>query len=73
MMVLPSLIRAFMLFRRADVEDYISRDLILTKLDYEDEETLYDQMETRLKEVLVGGPGSWKRPRQTTRRRKTRA
>ena len=31
----------------------------------EDEETVYDQMETRLKEVRGGGPGSRKRPRQT--------
>ena len=60
-MVIQSLIRAFMLFRREEVDDDIRRDLILSKLDYEDEETLYDHMEARLKEVLGGGPGTRKR------------
>ena len=51
-MVIPSTIRYFMLFRRAEVD--IRRDLILSKLDYEDEETLHEQRETQLKEVLGG-------------------
>ena len=53
-MVIPSTIRAFMLFRRAEVDDDIRRDLKLSKLDYEHEETL--------KEVLGGGLGTRKRP-----------
>ena len=55
--VIPSLIRAFMLFRREEVDDDIKRDLILAKLDYEDEETQYDQMETQ--------GGTWWRTRIT--------
>ena len=37
-MVIPSLIRAFMLFRRVEVDGDIRRALILAKLDYEDED-----------------------------------
>ena len=35
--VIPSTIRAFMLFRRAEVDDIIRRDLILSKPDYKKE------------------------------------
>ena len=40
--VIPSTITAFMLFRRAEVDDDIRRDLIKLKLDYKKEETLHD-------------------------------
>ena len=71
-MVIPSLITAFMLFRRAEVEDDIRRDLILSKLDYEDEETLYDQMGARLMEVLGGEPGTPRHGIETDEVRNTR-
>ena len=49
-----------MLFRRVEVDGDIRRDLILSKLDYKNEETLHEKMETRLKEVLGGGLGTRK-------------
>ena len=66
-MIIPSTIRAFMLFRRAQIEDEIRRNLILSKLDYEKEDTLYDQMETQVLEVPGRGPGARKKPRYTTK------
>ena len=55
-MIIPSTVRASMLLRRAEIEDKIRRNLILSKLDYEREDTLHDQMETQILEVLGGGP-----------------
>ena len=51
-MTIPPPIRAFTLLERARIEEEITRDLILATLDHEDEETLYNQMEARLIEVL---------------------
>ena len=55
-MIIPSTVRALMLFRRAEIR----RNLILSKLDYERD---HDQMETQILVVLGGGSGARKKPR----------
>ena len=50
-MVIPSTVRAFMLFRRAEIDDEIRRYVIL-ELDYKREDTLHDQMEMQVLEIL---------------------
>ena len=54
---LPSEVRAFMLLGRARVDDKVSRSLILSKLNYNEGDTLYEPMESQILEVLGGGPG----------------
>ena len=51
---------AFMLLRRVRVEDRISRNLILSKLNHNEGDTLHEQMEFQILEVLGGGPGTQK-------------
>ena len=65
-MAIPPPIRAFMLLEKARIEEEITRDLILATLDHEDEETLYDQMEAWLIEVLGDETGSHEGLRRAT-------
>ena len=39
------------------MEDEIRQTLILSKLDHEQEDTMYKQMESQILEVMGGGPG----------------
>ena len=57
--VLPSEIRAFMLLRRSGVEG-VNRSLVMSKLDFTKADTLYEQVETQIVEILGGGPGAKK-------------
>ena len=45
------MIIAFMLLRRAKVDDRVSRNLILSKLDHNEDDMLYEQMESQILEV----------------------
>ena len=65
---IPPQMKAFMLLRRLRVKDEIRRALILSKLDHEREEEMYDQMETQILEVMGGGPGRRTTSRGLTRR-----
>ena len=56
---LPSEIRAFMLLKRSGVEG-VNRSLVLSKLDFTKADTLYEQVETQIVEILGGGPGAKK-------------
>ena len=57
--VLPSEIRAFMLLRRSGVKG-VNRSLVMSKLDFTKADTLYEQVETQIVEILGGGPGAKK-------------
>ena len=65
---IPPQMKAFMLLRRLRVKDEIRRALILSKLDHEREEEMYDQIETQILEVMGGGPGRRTTSRGLTRR-----
>ena len=43
--IIPSEVRAFMLLKRAGVEDGVSRSLVMSKLVFAAKDTLYEQME----------------------------
>jgi hypothetical protein len=43
---------AVWMFRRAEINDEDRRNLIISKLDQEKEDTLYDRMEAQIREVL---------------------
>ena len=53
----------------AEIEDKIRRSLILSKLDYENKDTLYDQIDTQVLEVL-GGVKEWGRNHDIKQRQK---
>ena len=59
---IPAPTTAFMLLKRAGIDEDIKRNLILAKVDHENERTLYDQMEARLIEVLNNLNGLHERP-----------
>ena len=57
--VRPSEIRAFRLLKRCWVEG-VYRSLVMSKLNFEKSDTLYEQVELQIVAVLSGGPGGKK-------------
>ena len=55
-LVMPSEIKAFMLVKRSKVTG-LEKKMVQSRLDFTKKDTLYDQTETALREVLGDGPG----------------
>ena len=60
-LVMPSEVKAFMLVKRSKVCG-LEKKMVQSKLDFTKKDTLYEQTETALREVLGAGPGESTKP-----------
>ena len=63
---ISSEVRAFMVLKRSNVTK-VQRMLILSKLDKDDKENMFNNMSKELKLVLGGGPGTIKEPKEAVK------